>query len=190
MRNSTFSKSLKKVLLKLELPTDKLLHLGRKIGPKMLELMEAETEDIRRMGNWNPSIFDCSYSSKIPITAIRQMAGFSGSDSKYYIPRSKVKPPAHLLKVTPVGCWVYEALEAVRQAHIASECTDHMTALKFLQFMVELNNVNASYLPNTSNAPNGTTNTQLDELVELITGRKIWSVVVRVLLVPDLPARN
>jgi hypothetical protein len=119
MQNGSFSKTLKEVLLKLELPTDKLLHLGRNVGPKIFDLLEAEVEDIRRMGNWNPSIYDSCYSTKLPIGAIRMLAVFSGRESKYFNARSRVEPPAHLLKLTPVGNWVYDALEAARQSHFA-----------------------------------------------------------------------
>jgi hypothetical protein len=66
MQNSAFSKILRKVLVKLELPTDKLLHLGRNVGPKILDLLEAEVEDIRR----NPSILDSCYSTKLPNSSI------------------------------------------------------------------------------------------------------------------------
>jgi hypothetical protein len=75
------------------------------------------------------------------------LAGFSGSEKKYYLPRSKVEPPTTLLKLTPVGRWVYDALAAVRKAHISSEYT-----------VVELNNffynILLQFQFSTLNAPN------------------------------------
>jgi hypothetical protein len=58
MSNDSHSDMLKGVLQKLNLVCDKLLHLGRELGGKILELPEVETDGIKRMGNWNLVVFD------------------------------------------------------------------------------------------------------------------------------------
>ena len=83
MKNDAYGKPLKKVLQRLGMPNSVVIHLGRKVGPKILELLEEESTDIQRLGNWNPSILDKCYSSKIPIGPIRSMAGFGGRGNFY-----------------------------------------------------------------------------------------------------------
>jgi hypothetical protein len=41
----------KRNLQRLNLPTNKLCHLGRNVGSKYLDLMEVDAEEIRRMDN-------------------------------------------------------------------------------------------------------------------------------------------
>jgi hypothetical protein len=141
MSSHCFAKKLGEVLCKLQLSGEKILHLGRKLGPKILELLNENSEDIRRMGNWNPSIFDKCYSTKVPLSPIKKLAGFCGSNDRYYLPRSQVAPPEQLLKATPIGTWVYDRLEAVRRAHGEAERAKHQTARNVLLFFSELNTI-------------------------------------------------
>lgn len=141
MSNHSFAKKLGEVLVKLQLSSEKILHLGRKLGPKILELLNETSEDIRRMGNWNPSIFDKCYSTKLPQGPIKKLAGFHGSNSRYYLPRSQVEPPEQLLTATPIGTWVYNRLAGVRQVHFQSRRAKHQTALHSLLFFQELNKI-------------------------------------------------
>jgi hypothetical protein len=75
MKNDSYARKQKNILTRLHLPTDILVHLRRKIGPKVLDCFEEESKDIERLGNWNPSLMDSTYSSKLPIKPIRCMAG-------------------------------------------------------------------------------------------------------------------
>ena len=138
IQNDSFSDHMKSVLDRLSLPNNKILHLGRNVGAKTLDLHEVSEEDIRRMGNWNPSIFDKSYSSKIPMAAIRKLAGFVEDHKFYFVPRTAVEPPAELLHSTPIGKWCYNALEAVLEKDVDGK---HITAVMVLRFMCELNKI-------------------------------------------------
>jgi len=71
MVNDSYGSHIKKVLNFLSIICDKLLHLGRNLGGRILESMEAEQEEIRTMGQWNPSMFDTAYSSKLPMGFLR-----------------------------------------------------------------------------------------------------------------------
>jgi predicted HAD superfamily phosphohydrolase YqeG len=51
MSSHPFAKKLGEALNKLQLSSEKILHLGRKLGPKILELLNENSEEIRRMGN-------------------------------------------------------------------------------------------------------------------------------------------
>jgi len=75
MKNDSYAKHIMRVLLAHHLTCATVLHLGRNMGAKMLDLLKAEGNEIRRMGQWNPSLFDNSYSSKLPMGPIRKLAG-------------------------------------------------------------------------------------------------------------------
>lgn len=63
MQNDLYSKHLKKLLTLMGLASIDLLLLGRKLGPKVLEFLEEENEEIKRMGQWSPGVYDNSYST-------------------------------------------------------------------------------------------------------------------------------
>jgi Centromere DNA-binding protein complex CBF3 subunit, domain 2/Transcriptional activator of glycolytic enzymes len=139
MKNDSYSKCLLRILNVLGLPTSILVHLGRKVGPKILDCLETESADIQRLGNWNPSLMDSCYSSKIPLTAIRAIAGFPGKTNFYYNRRTTVDPPTELLKATPIGKWVYKAHDEVKEKVLSSGSTKHQTAYQVLCFLMDLN---------------------------------------------------
>jgi hypothetical protein len=54
MANDACANAIKDVLGKLGLASSHWVHLGRTSGPKLLELLELEVEEIQRLGNWDP----------------------------------------------------------------------------------------------------------------------------------------
>jgi Centromere DNA-binding protein complex CBF3 subunit, domain 2 len=97
MQNDSYAKHIIWLVLKrLKMAICKLLHLGRNVGAKLLELMEEEDEAIRRMGQWNPSIFDNSYSVKLPMSPIRKLAGYGNGNGLYFNTRTQVFPSDEL----------------------------------------------------------------------------------------------
>ena len=90
------------------------------------------------MGQWNPSIFDNSYSAKLPRGPMRTLAGFHSTNRLYYNPRTTVIPDDDLLRATPIGRWCYDALEAVLEASTEG---DNQTAIHTLRFFCELNKI-------------------------------------------------
>ena len=135
MRNCSCASHLKSVLKRLRMAICKLLHLGRHIGAKILELMEEEDEAIRRMGNWNPSVYDNSYSTKLPMSPIRKLAGFGDGNSLHYNARSAVLPSDELRRMTPFA-WCYDACDGTLEYD-----SSKYTALGFLRFMKEINDI-------------------------------------------------
>ena len=79
LANDQYARKLKEVLQRLGLPMSILVHFGRKLGPRILDLLEEESREIERLGNWNPSIQDGCYSTKLPLKPIRKMAGYGGN---------------------------------------------------------------------------------------------------------------
>ena len=138
MRNDSYSRHMKKILKKLKIASKSLCHLGRKLGAKILELLEEEMEELKRMGQWNPSTFDNHYSAKFPLSAIRKLAGFP--DKLYYNTRTVVDVPQELLERTPIGKWAYKAFDDLSTASLA-DVDAHQTAFHFLKFVCKANEI-------------------------------------------------
>jgi hypothetical protein len=138
MKNDSYEKHIKSVLRRLNLNMNKILHLGRNIGSRILELLEAEKSEINQMGQWSEGVQDQSYSAKLPMAAMRKMAGYPGKMKCYFNTRTSVDPPEDLLTQTPIGKWVYQAYDAVTEAAGPGK---HMTAISFLRFFIELNKI-------------------------------------------------
>ena len=56
LNNRSYTDAIKAVLLFLGIVALHLLHLGRNLGAKILEMLEEENSAIQIMGNWNPSM--------------------------------------------------------------------------------------------------------------------------------------
>jgi hypothetical protein len=112
--------------------------VSRNIGACILEMLEEESEEIHRMGQWNPSIFDNSYSAKLPLGPMRKLAGYHSSTKMYYNPRTTCIPKDDLHRATPMGAWCYNALEGVLEV---SNDGGNQTAIHTLKFFCELNRV-------------------------------------------------
>jgi Centromere DNA-binding protein complex CBF3 subunit, domain 2 len=137
MGKDSYGDHIQKVLMRLGLPMNKLLHLGRNIGARILELLDEEDEAIRKMGQWNPSVYDNSYSAKLPMGPMRKLAGYHSNNKLYFNTRTGVEPPDVLLQSTPLG-WVY----AVHDAMMAdSRIHEHPTAMFVIRFLVQMNRI-------------------------------------------------
>ena len=132
------SQAVKAVLQALEIPATSLVHIGYKLGPKLLELLEEESGWIQSLGNWNPSIQQTSYSTKLPMCPIQKLTGFTKANGMYYNPRTVVEVPSQLEKKTLIGSWAIHSLQELQNV-VGSETK--YTALHFLKFMVSLNKV-------------------------------------------------
>ena len=140
IQNDSYSDRIKETLTDLNCNTSKLLHLGRNLGAKMLDLMEEKKEEKRAMGQWSPDVMDSLYSSKLPMSPMRKLAGFSTSNPMYYNPRTQLMPSESLKIRTQLGAWCYTAYEAVKAASTAAG-GKHQTDVQVLKFLCHLNMV-------------------------------------------------
>jgi Centromere DNA-binding protein complex CBF3 subunit, domain 2 len=138
MKNDSYEAHIKSVLQRLSLNQNKILHLGRNIGSRILELLESEKSEIKEMGQWADGVQETSYSAKLPMGPIRKLAGFYGKAKVYFNTRTVVEPPDELLLQTPMGSWVYGAYEAVTEA---AEPGKKMTVISLLRFFIQLNKI-------------------------------------------------
>lgn len=137
MRNDTYADHIRKVLSRLGLVCSKILHLGRNLGAKILDLLQEEESAIDAMGNWAQTVRRTCYSSQIPMAPIKRMAGFE--DTKFYmLTRGEVKPSDELRRLTPIGAWCFNSLDDLKAT---SEPGQYKTAIKFLNFLCYLNDV-------------------------------------------------
>jgi hypothetical protein len=137
MKTNTYARSIKHVLEDLGIVVTHFAHLGRQLGAKILEMLEVESEEIRRLGNWNPSMQDSCYSTKLPMKPIRRLAGYTTSGGMYYNPRTALPVPIALQEATPIGKWVFNAMNTVKTRNANGE--QLYTAQNFLEFLTELN---------------------------------------------------
>ena len=137
MRNDTYGKHLKSILILLGMACNKILHLGRNLGAKILDLLQEEESSIDAMGQWAQTIRRTCYSSQLPLGPMKRMAGFE--DGKFYmLTRGAVQPPDELRRMTPIGEWCYKTLEELKAT---SQPGEYKTAIRFLYFMADLNDV-------------------------------------------------
>ena len=136
MNGDSYAKAIGIVLKILMIFINIFKHLGRKLGPKILEMLEEEESEIKTMGNWDPSIQKQSYSTKLPMRPIRKLAGYTNANGMYYNLRTIIEVPVELQRTTPIGEWALKARESL---FTSGRANDKPTAMNFLQFITTLN---------------------------------------------------
>ena len=139
INSSTYSDAMHKVLDKHNIPSNHWLHLGRTLGPKLLERSQISSDEIRQLGNWELKIQELCYSTKLPMRPIRSIAGFEANEGMHLNPRVRVRPPEALLKKTPFW-FAYPVLEEVlKRIQDLDRCENKkFTVYQFLRCMREL----------------------------------------------------
>lgn len=94
--NQTYAKTMRQVCSKLGINSKHFVHFGRSVGAVKAELEEMDALMIKNLGNWNPDTQEDRYSAKLPLQAMRIMAGHDRRKGFYYLPRAGVEPPAEL----------------------------------------------------------------------------------------------
>ena len=120
----------KSILQRLGPPTDKLRHLGRGAGTKKLNTDEIGDASVRRMGQWNQSVHNKSHSSKLPMDALRSLAGF-GANGFHFNTRTTVMPAPELTCLTSIRKWAPSVLRELEECK--EECP---TAIMSLQWFM------------------------------------------------------
>ena len=137
MNNNSYKNAIKGVLEELHIPSIHFVHLGRTLGPKIMEMLQMSSDTIRLLGNWEPKIQETSYSTKLPMAAIRAMGGFEMAQGMHYNPCMVVKEGLNELKKMTPFSWVSTCLAGIEAA--ALEGHQKYTALCFLKIMDDLN---------------------------------------------------
>jgi hypothetical protein len=144
LSDNQYATTIEEVLSSMGLSKKKKKHFGRNMGPKLLELLEAEQGDIQVLGNWDPNTQQKSYSSKLPMRAIRLAAGFDAAGGMYYNPRTAVDVTSETLRRATPFAPLEEALAFVQEEILDQSVPDlkkPLTAFRFLKFMNFINTV-------------------------------------------------
>lgn len=133
-----YAKVIKKACLETKTPTKHFSHFGRVAGPAELEMMELDPMDIKLQGNWNPDVQETRYSAKLPLRAMRGLAGSKFEKGSYYnfrvheIPADREEPLEDEL-----WPFVDVCLEQVYAA-VEDDGLERFTAIHFLLLLKHL----------------------------------------------------
>ena len=131
LNDKTYYKSIKSACEKLSIPSKHFIHFGRSCGSVLAELEELDRYNINDLGNWNVDTRRDVYSAKLPMKAMRVMAGHSEQKGSVFVARDQVIPAESLqLQVFP---FLEKALGTL-QGHTVS----HPTAMSFLSLLKRL----------------------------------------------------
>ena len=106
MTNGSYKNKLTTAFKKLGIVSPKIGHLGRYCASALLDMEEVDPTIARAIGNWAIDTFGEMYSSKLPLPAMRVLAG--GDTRKGFYRNSRVTfkgDPEHLelAKIFPMG---------------------------------------------------------------------------------------
>lgn len=135
---NAYTRYQKRLFKRLGINSNHYLHFGRAQGPLALQLEELDDRITKNMGNWDPSVFDSRYSSKIPMKGLRVAAGFPQEQGHYVISRSACEPPEELKKL------LFPCLEQKEQEIQSAQSVDkkyRCTAWAFVQLLKELRTI-------------------------------------------------
>jgi hypothetical protein len=113
------------------------LHIGRAVGLVTGEMLEAEAQELKNLGNWYPDVVESYYSAKIPLRVLRLMAGHPREKGLVFLPRAGVNPPEELLDL--VFPWASTELERLKSKN--DQAGQYATAINFLRMLLRLRTV-------------------------------------------------
>jgi hypothetical protein len=135
--DKTYARVIKSVCAELGIPTKHFLHIGRAVGLVTGEMLEAEAQELKNLGNWNPDVVESYYSAKIPLRVLRLMAGHSREKGLVFLPRAGVKPSEELLDL--VFPWASQEMEKLISR--TNQNGQYATAINFLRMLLRLRTV-------------------------------------------------
>jgi hypothetical protein len=130
MTQRPFMKAVIQVFAELGISANHQAHFGRVTAPVYAEFKELPPEMLKILGNWDRDTQEARYSTKIPLMAIRVMAGFEKGDA-YWLPRGRAQPTDELCSM--IWPWLEGAL-----ASVLPQKDQHPTAVYFLEFLAVL----------------------------------------------------
>lgn len=141
MNDSAYMSLLNKALKDLLISVFKQLHIGRFTMSCDLET-SLTTDDIRNLGNWDPTVQEKAYSGKLPVKAIRVAGGYEETGGVYWDVRKLVEPSEELKAAFQEFAFADAWLPVCRQYHAdESHNETSMTAICFLEFIQNLRRV-------------------------------------------------
>ena len=131
--DTTYYTAVNQALDSLGIHSNHFVHIGRVLGSCASEIEEDDSEDLRRLGNWDPKIQEARYSTKLPMKIIRSRAGFQKANGLHYNPRVSLIPCENLQE--QIFPWLDEAKEKFYSNPLHKQ---KPTAQQFLDFLSKL----------------------------------------------------
>ena len=129
MHKGAYTKKITMCLKALGISSKKKEHIGRDTAPAIMDIEEVCGLDQRNMGNWAVDVFQNSYSKRLPLGALRVLAGYSKERGKYKNPRTTFKgEECHTQLAKQIFPWVDMILSD-------PEIDNHTTSKGFLVFL-------------------------------------------------------
>lgn len=129
MNDITYSNLIRKACKDLGIPWNHWLHIGRVLGTREAEENKMKPKDVRITGNWDAHVVEKCYSARIPMTAIRQRAGFLRHNGLCHNVRTLCLPCDELTSM--VFPWINDA----RDRFMAGDHADRQTAKAFFTIL-------------------------------------------------------
>ena len=136
--SGVYGESISRVMKVMNVHSKHTAHLGRVLGPKFLEMNQFTQDDIRILGNWQPTTQESTYSTQLPMAPMRCIAGFKEGNGMHYNPRTQVVVPEELSSA--VFPWLEEALSTLEAFEFRTSST-RPTAKEFLNLCKQLSDV-------------------------------------------------
>lgn len=161
MKKKSYTDDIKGIFRELKMVASHYGHWGRVSAPVELEFAELDPDLIRilgeissrllccclykdlsntfgsSVGNWDPKTQDARYSCKLPIKAIRVIAGFEESET-HFNPRVGCEPPKQLTDC--IFPWIEEELEKIFEKN-DDDGGSRLTAVCVLRFWSSLRSI-------------------------------------------------
>ena len=134
MNMRLYSNGIKGALKRCGLPTNIQIHIGRKVGPTILEWEEISKPFIDALGNWNQTQQEESYSACLPMLPIRVAGGYNSQKGSGFCKRQTMpSTPAFERLASQVFPFVDDSLQKCRDSP-----KDCWTAIRFLTLLKHL----------------------------------------------------
>ena len=141
IKDKTYTEAIAKAQTAVGFPSNKKLHIGRQSGSCDLE-MDLDDADIRQLGNWDPSIHEKAYSTKVPIKGIRAAGGYSETGGVCFNVRTIAEPSEELLAAFEEFKFADEWLPKCLAYHSEDDTNDTCdTAIQVLTFVKKLRRI-------------------------------------------------
>ena len=129
MHKGAYTKKITMCLKALGISSRKKEHIGRDTAPAIMDMEEVCGLDQRNMGNWAVDVYQRSYSKRLPLGALRALAGYSKEKGRYKNPRTTFKgEEEHEQLAKQIFPWVDLILSD-------AEINNHETSKGFLTFL-------------------------------------------------------
>ena len=97
MTAGTYSKKFTAALKELGIDISKITHFGRDVGPAIMDMLEVISDQQQNIGNWANDVFFNVYNTKLPLAAMRALAGYDTRRGYYKILEQDLKGTANMM---------------------------------------------------------------------------------------------